>query len=163
MPSGISALVLGLGIWLAYGRWIDPFSGSYLAIFALQTAIFFPIAFRIFWPVVRERPVRLIEAAALLGASRSRAFWVVEWPRWRAPLLSALGMVAGASLGEVAAVSLFYSENLVPLPLLIYRWSAQYRFQDAQMVSILLLFLCSGMILLAYPFTISSTKSGQKA
>jgi thiamine transport system permease protein len=158
VPSGISALVLGLGLWLAYGKWIDPFSGSYAAIIALQITIFFPIAFRILWPVARDRPVRLVEAALLLGASRSRAFFTVEWSRWKPPLLSAFAMVVGASLGEVAAVSLFYSENLIPLPLLISRWSAQYRFADAQAVAVLLLFLCSGVVLLAYPFTDSLTE-----
>jgi ABC-type Fe3+ transport system permease subunit len=61
-------------------------------------------------------------------------------------------MVAGASLGEVSAVSLFYNEDLIPLPLLVSRWTAQYRFGDAQAVAVLLLFLCSGVILLAYPF-----------
>jgi ABC-type Fe3+ transport system permease subunit len=152
LPTGISVLVLGLGLWLAYGKWIDPFSGSFLAIAALQIVIFFPIAFRVLWPVARDRQVRLLEAATTLGASRVRAYWTVEWPRWKPPLVSALGMVAGASLGEVAAVSLFYSENLIPLPLLISRWSAQYRFADAQSVAVLLLFLCSGVILLAYPF-----------
>lgn len=158
MPSGISALVLGLGLWLAYGKWIDPFSGSYGAIVALQMTIFFPIAFRILWPVARDRDVRLVEAAMLLGASRARAFWTVEWSRWKPPLLSSFAMVVGASLGEVAAVSLFYSENLIPLPLLVSRWSAQYRFEDAQAVAVLLLFLCSGVILLAHPFIGSERK-----
>jgi ABC-type Fe3+ transport system permease subunit len=153
VPSGISALVLGLGLWLAYGRWIDPFSGSFFAIIALQVTIFFPTAFRILWPVARDREKRLIEAAMMLGASRTQAFWTVEWPRWRPPLLGALAMVIGASLGEVSAVSLFYSENLVPLPLLISRWSTQYRFADAQSVAALLLVLCSGIIFFAFPAT----------
>jgi ABC-type Fe3+ transport system permease subunit len=82
----------------------------------------------------------------------------VEWSRWKPPLFSAFAMVVGASLGEVAAVSLFYSENLIPLPLLVSRWSAQYRFEDAQSVAVLLLFLCSGVILLAYPFIGSERK-----
>jgi thiamine transport system permease protein len=152
VPGGISALVLGLGLWLAYGKWIDPFSGSYGAIIALQMTIFFPIAFRILWPVARDRDERLVEAALLMGASRGRAFFTVEWSRWKTPLLSAFAMVAGASLGEVSAVSLFYNEDLIPLPLLVSRWTAQYRFGDAQAVAVLLLFLCSGVILLAYPF-----------
>jgi thiamine transport system permease protein len=169
VPSGISALVLGLGLWLAYGKWIDPFSGSYAAIIALQMTIFFPIAFRVLWPVARDRDQKLVEAALLMGASRTRAFFTVEWSRWKAPLFSAFAMVVGASLGEVSAVSLFYSEDLIPLPLLVSRWSAQYRFGDAQAVAVLLLFLCAGVILsvaglarldlLAYPLTRSDRKA----
>jgi ABC-type Fe3+ transport system permease subunit len=51
------------------------------------------------------------------------------------------GAAAAASLGEVAAVSFFYSERLVPLPLLISRWMAQYRFDDAQALAGVLLLL----------------------
>lgn len=146
LPSGISILVLGLGFWLAYGRWIDPFAGSLWAMVALQATLFFPIAFRFLWPVARQNQASLVEAAATLGATPFQAFREVEWPRWRGPILGALAMVAGASLGELAAVSLFYNENLVPLPLLISRWMAQYRFSEAEGVAALLLLLSVGVM-----------------
>ena len=146
LPAGISVLVLGLGFWLAYGRWIDPFEGSFLAMVALQTTLFFPLAFRSLWPVSQGIQKRLLDAAATLGASPLRAFMTVEWPRWRAPLLSSLTIVAGASIGEVAAVSLFYSERLIPLPLIVTRWMNQYRFEEAQLVAVILLILSAGMI-----------------
>lgn len=139
LPSGLSVLVLGLGGWLAYGRWIDPFEGSLGAIVALQITVFFPVAFRMLWPVAQAAQKSAMEAAWTLGASPWRAFWCVDWPRFRAPVFSALALVAGLALGEVAAVSLFYSEKLIPLPLLVSRWMGQYRFEDARAVSALLL------------------------
>jgi thiamine transport system permease protein len=146
--SGMSALVLGLGFWLAFGRWVDPFEGSALAIVAIQTALFFNLAFRLLWPLATERKSGLMEAAMTLGASPVRAFFEVEWRRWRPAVFSAFAVVAAASFGEVAAVSLFYSEKLVPLPLLIARWSAQYRFDEAQSVAALLFLLAAGTILI---------------
>jgi thiamine transport system permease protein len=143
LPSGISVLVLSLGVWLAYGRWIDPFDGSWLAMIALQVTLFFPLAFRIFWPLARGTQVSQLEAATSLGASTISAFWHVEWPRWKVPILSALVGVAGASLSEVGAVSLFYSEQLIPLPLLISRWMSQYRFDEAKAVAGILFLLSS--------------------
>jgi len=146
LPSGLSILVLGLGFWVGYARWLDPFAGSLAAMVFLQIAVFYPVAFRILWPVMERRPLDLLDAAYTMGASRLRAFWSVEWPLWRGPVASAIGIVAGASLGEVAAVSLFYSERLVPLPLVISRWMSQYQFAEAEAVSALLLLLSTGII-----------------
>lgn len=149
LPGGISALVLGLGFYLAYARWIDPFEGSRVAMILLQTALFFPIAYRVFWGAAQGVNGELITAARSLGASPLRAFWTVEGPRWTR-LAGAVGvMVAGASLGEVAAVSLFSSERLMTLPLLQMRWMGQYRFQEAQAVAALLLVVSGGMIFAA--------------
>jgi ABC-type Fe3+ transport system permease subunit len=47
-------------------------------------------------------------------------------------------IVAGAALGEVAVVSLFYSENRVPVALLVSRWMGQYRFDGALSLSLFL-------------------------
>ncbi|OFZ17906.1 MAG: hypothetical protein A2X94_12760 [Bdellovibrionales bacterium GWB1_55_8] len=148
LPSGISVLVLGLGFWLAYGKWLDPFSGSLTAMVALQAILFTPVAFRMIWPVARSSPEILLEAATGLGASKLQRFLAVEWPRLRSPIFSALAIVMGASVGEVAAVSLFYGEGIFPLPLLLSRWMGQYRFEEAQALSAVLLVLASGTIAL---------------
>ena len=149
LSSGVSVLVLGLGFWLAFQKFIDPFAGSLPAIIALQTAVFSPLVFRSLWPVAQGARKRLLEAAWTLGANPLRAFSVVEWPRWRAPLVSAFALVAALSMGEVAAVSLFYSENLVPLPLLLSRWTGQYRFVEAQgLATMLLLLSATGIVII---------------
>lgn len=150
LPSGISAMVLGLGVWLAYRSWIDPFSGkasAFVAIVGLQTVLYFPVAFRVLWPVSRNMPMRQFEVAATLGCSSLRAFWLLDWPRWKAPCLSAFALVAAATFGEVAVVSLFYHEDLVTLPLLISRWMAQYRFHDAEVLAALLFILSASTVI----------------
>lgn len=146
LPSGLSVLVLGLGMWLAYGGWIDPFEGSLNAIVALQIVVFFPIAYRMLWPVAQAIQRTPMEAAWTLGASPWRAFWLVDWPRWRASVASAFALVAALAMGEVAAVSLFYSERLIPLPLLVSRYMGQYRFEEARAASMLLLVGSVGLI-----------------
>jgi thiamine transport system permease protein len=150
LPGGVSVLVLGLGLWLAYGRWIDPFEGSLLAMVALQGAVFFNLAFRIFWPLARRFQLNLLEAATTLGASPFHAFCTVEWPRWRSAVTAAFALVAAASCGEVAAVSLFQSQKLITLPLLVSRWSTQYRFEEARAVAGLLLGLSAGTIAMVF-------------
>jgi thiamine transport system permease protein len=147
VPAGISTLVLALGVWLAYGRWMDPFSGGIGAIVLVQAAVFVPLAFRNLVPLLASIRKSDLEAAATLGASPVRAFFLLEWPRWRGPIACAAAVVAGAALSELAAVSLFYNERLVPLPLLVSRWMAQYRFAEAQFASALLLVLALALVL----------------
>ncbi len=154
LPSGISALVLSLGFWLTYSRWLDPFEGSLWAMVFIQAALFFPIAFRILWPISEGIQMKQLESAISLGASPVKAFWWVEFPRWRGPLLSALSGIAGLSLGEVGAVSFFYSEKLVPLPFLVSRWMEQYRFEESQGVAGLLFLL--SLILIVSSFEIGN-------
>lgn len=155
LPSGISVLVLALGMWLAYGHWVDPFSDTFapfVIMAALQITLFYPLALRILLPVAegsRLRFYRFLEVAKTLGASPFRAFFEVEWPRWRSPVLSVLGIISAISLGEVAAVSLFYNERLIPLPMLVSRWMAQYRFDEAQALSALLLII-SGVFIIIF-------------
>lgn len=151
LPSGISVLVLGLGFWLGYGKWIDPFEGSVGAMIALQATLFFPFVFRTLWPVSLQLKTRELEAALMLGANPVRAFFTVEWPRWKTPVAGVAAVVVAGSLGEVAAVSLFYSENLIPLPLLIQRWMGQYRFDEAHALASLLLVLSAGTLLVVRP------------
>jgi len=149
LPSGISILVLGLGFWLTYAKWVDPFEGSLLSIIALQATLFLPLVFRSLWSTVGGAQIHALDAAQSLGASPWQAFVAVEWPRLRPILISSFAMVFGASLGEVAAVSLFYSEKIIPLPLLISRAMAQYHFQEAQGVGALLLVITAASFIMA--------------
>jgi len=131
LPSGVSILVLGLGVWMAYGGLIDPFEGSLAAMAALQTVTLVPLVFKLLWPLAGGMRFHDMEAALTLGAIPARAFMLVEWPRWRPVVLSAFGLSLGAAAGEVAAVSLFYSERLVTLPLAMTRMMGRYDFEKA--------------------------------
>jgi len=146
LPAGISVMVLGLGFFVAYGRILDPFSASLAPIVALEAMFFVPVAFRALQPIARARNAAAWDAALTLGASPISAFHFIEWPRWRGPIAGVLALIAGASFGEVAAVSLFYNESRVPASLLISRWMGRYRFEDAQMLSVLLMAASAALI-----------------
>lgn len=148
LPSGVSTLTLSMGIWMAYSRWIDPFDGSLVALILIQSVVYFPIVLRWLLPITELRTLRLWEMARSQGAGPWQAFWHVEWPRWRAPLWSALSMVAAASLSDVAAASFFSSERLVTLPLLVSRSMAVYRFDQAYLLTALMM-LISTLVSLA--------------
>ena len=145
LPASMSVLVLSLGFWIAYQKWVDPFEGSAFAMIAMQSVVFLPLAFRYLKPLEGGIRIKELEIAATLGAGPLRMGWIVEWPRWKKPIFSVLAMVCAASLGEMAAVSLFYSENLITLPVLVMRWMAQYRFGEAQTLSLVLMLIAAGI------------------
>lgn len=147
LPAGVSTLVVALGLWLAYSRWVDPYSGSPTAIIVLQGLGFLPLAHRALWPLRSNLRRGPLEVARTLGSGPVRAFFEIEAPRWHAPLLATWGMIMGAALGEVAAVSFFFSEEMVPLPLLLARWMSKYRFEDAESLALLLGLISGGIIL----------------
>jgi ABC-type Fe3+ transport system permease subunit len=95
-------------------------------------------------------PVQQMDSALLMGASWLQAFRVVDWMRWKGPLLSIAAGVAGASLGELGVVSFFYSEHVAPVSLLLSRWMSQYRFEEARILSSLLFLLI--LLLMAISF-----------
>jgi thiamine transport system permease protein len=138
LPACLSVFVLGLGFFWGYSRWINPFEGSLLAIVALQSTLFLPLAFRWLWPVALQSQREQLDAALALGASEIAAFFAIEWPRWRIALVAVSALIFASALGEVGAVSLFYNEATIPLPLLITRLTQQYRFEAAETIGALL-------------------------
>ena len=134
-------MVVGLGMFIAYRGVgiLDPFSSSVVPVIALQAIFFVALAYRVFRPIAMRFRETEFEAARTLGANDFQSFVAVEWRRWRGPLLGVFALVFGGAMGEVGAVSLFYNEGRIPLSLLIFRWMSQYRFEDAQAVSLLLM------------------------
>ncbi|HTL11518.1 MAG TPA: hypothetical protein VL588_03470 [Bdellovibrionota bacterium] len=145
IPAGISVMVLGLGLWMAYGRWVDPFEGSAPAIIVLEAALLVPLAYRSLQALRGGFAEARYAALRTLGAGAFRAWWISEWPRWRAPVLGLFGILVALALGEVSAISLFYSEKLVNVPLLVMRWSAQHRIGEARDLAAILALACAAL------------------
>jgi thiamine transport system permease protein len=141
LTPGVSAMVLSLAFWRAYGEWVDPFAGSLWSIAIIQGLGVYPLIHRSLFPLFSSPQVREREAARVLGASAWGAFWVVEWPRLRPAIAGISGLAGGLLLGEVSSVSFFKGEGGTTLPLLIGQWIRQYRFEDAISASLVLMAL----------------------
>jgi len=148
-PSGLAVMVLGLGIWLAYVRWVDPFDGSFIALILIQSVNLLPIAYRKLWPVSLSEPRMQLEAARTLGATPWRTFMEVEWPRWRRPVIATGMLLLALSIGEVAAYSLFALDAPPPLAVLLTQWMGRYEFEKAQCLGLLLMIGCASLILVS--------------
>jgi len=143
-PSWVSPFILGLGFWLVAERWMDPFADHWQWVILIQAILGVPFLFRALWPVVGSPQLRLMDSAQALGASKFRAFWAVEWPRWKGVVATAGGVYFFGALGDLAAVSFFSGgafETGVPLPVLVSRMISHYQFDEAQGVLLVLVAL----------------------
>lgn len=145
LPSGVSALVLSLSYLLMFGsRMGESFFGKFSGIVLIQVFLFLPFVFRLFWSKKETDAVGASDlkgVAHSLGANRGQYLRWIWWPQWRRVIGVALLMMSGASLGELASVSLFAGGDFVPLSLLLSRWMSQYRFDAAEWLASVLLFL----------------------
>ncbi len=121
LPLGASAVTLGLGFILAYGRWL---ASPWLVPLA-HTLIALPFVIRVLQPALASIPDRLRQAAVTLGASPARVLWEVDWRLVRRPVLSAAVFAFTVSLGEFGATALLYRPEYPTLPVAIYRFLAQ--------------------------------------
>jgi thiamine transport system permease protein len=121
VPLGASAVTLGLGFILAFGRWlIHPW-----VVPLAHTLVALPFVIRALQPALASIPDRLRQAAASLGASSFRVWQNVDWPILRRATLSAASFAFTISLGEFGATSLLSRPEYPTIPIAIYRFLSQ--------------------------------------
>lgn len=119
LPLGTSAVTLGLGVFLAYGRPPVDLRASPLLVPLAHALIGVPFVVRTVLPAVRAVDPRYAQAAATLGASRWRAWRTVELPLVRRALVTAAGFAAAVSLGEFGATSFLARRATTTVPVAI--------------------------------------------
>ena len=104
LPLGTSSLLLGVGYLIAFGAGaLLDLRGTLAVVVVVHALVGFPFAARVLLPAFEQRDRRLDEAAALLGARPREVARRVHLPLLAAPLLTAAGLTAAASLGDFGA------------------------------------------------------------
>ena len=147
LPLGASAVTLGLGFIVTFGRWlIHPWMVP-----LAHTLVALPFVIRTLQPVLATIPVRLRQAAASLGASPFRVWQTVDWPILRRATLSAATFAFTISLGEFGATSLVSRPDYPTIPVAIYRFLSQpggLNYGQAMAMATLLMAVATAGILL---------------
>ncbi len=121
LPLGASAVTLGLGFIVTFGRWlIHPWMVP-----LAHTLVALPFVIRTLQPALATIPQRLRQAAAALGASPFRVWQTVDWPILRRATLSAATFAFTISLGEFGATALVSRPDYPTIPVAIYRFLSQ--------------------------------------
>jgi thiamine transport system permease protein len=121
IPLGSSAVTLGLGFLLAFGRWL---TFPWLVPLA-HTLVALPFVIRTLQPAINSIPDRLRQAASSLGASPWRVWQTVDLPILRRASLSAAIFACTISLGEFGATSVISRPDYPTIPIAIYRFLSQ--------------------------------------
>jgi len=146
LPLGASAVTLGLGFIVSFGRllaspWMVPLAHTLIAL---------PFVIRSLQPALASIPDRLRQAASSLGASPVRAWFTVDWPIVRRAALAAAVFAFTVSLGEFGATSLVSRPEYPTLPVAIYRFLSQpggMNYGQAMAMATILMLVCGAGIL----------------
>lgn len=121
LPLGASAVMMGLGFILSFGRLIaSPF---FIPI--AHTLIALPFVIRTLQPTLVSIPERLRQAASTLGASPLRVWQTVDLPILSRATLSAATFAFTVSLGEFGATLLITRPEYPTIPIAISRFLSQ--------------------------------------
>jgi sulfate transport system permease protein len=132
LPFAISPVVIGLSLFLLYGRqgWLGPTltDAGIQIIFSVPGMVLatifvcLPFVVREVVPVLREIGDEQEQAAATLGASRWQTFWRITLPAIRWGVAYGVVLSTARAIGEFGAVSVVsgkISGETITLPLLV--------------------------------------------
>jgi thiamine transport system permease protein len=120
LPLGTSAVTIGFGFLIALDRPID-LRASLVLISIAHALVAIPFVVRTTVPVMRSVQHRLREAAAVLGASPSRAWREVDLPIVARALLVGAAFAFAVSIGEFGATAFIARPATPTLPTAIFR------------------------------------------
>jgi thiamine transport system permease protein len=121
LPLGASAVMLGLGFILAFGRAL----ASPVFVPIAHTLIALPFAIRALQPAVASIPEQLHQAGAMLGASPWQVWRRIDLPILARATLTAATFAFTISVGEFGATLLLSRPDYPTIPVAISRFLAQ--------------------------------------
>ncbi len=140
LATGWFVLVAGFGL----SRWL-----AFLLVAAMNTLMALPFALGALAPAARQVLLPHDRLCASLGLGGLHRLWRIDLPLLRKPLFFAAGICFAVSLGDLTAISLFGSQDLVTLPSLIYAQMGSYRIDSAAATALVLMVLSISVIILA--------------
>ncbi|MCV9997961.1 thiamine/thiamine pyrophosphate ABC transporter permease ThiP [Pararhizobium sp. YC-54] len=152
LAAGISAssslvllvppVVLGAGWFLLLRPLGDVARFAPLLVILINMLMALPFVYRVLEPAMATHTARTSRLAVSLGLGGWHRLRLIDWPGLCKPLLMALSFACALSLGDLGAVALFGSQDMVTLPWLLYSRMAGYRSTDAAGLALFLGLVC---------------------
>lgn len=125
LPLGVSAVILGFGMIVAFDAPPLDLRGSVPLLVAAQALVALPFVVRILTPALREADRGPREAALVLGATPWKVQLEIVLPiMWRSVLTAAV-LAFAVSLGEFGATVFLVRADLPTMPVMIARLLGQ--------------------------------------
>ncbi|HTO30314.1 MAG TPA: thiamine/thiamine pyrophosphate ABC transporter permease ThiP [Pararhizobium sp.] len=138
----VPPVVLGAGWFLLLRPFGDVALFAPLLVILINMLMAMPFVYRILESAMATHAARTGRLAASLGLGGWNRLRVIDWPGLRKPFLMALSFACALSLGDLGAVALFGSQDMVTLPWLLYSRMGSYRSTDAAGLALLLGLIC---------------------
>ena len=138
----VPPVVLGAGWFLLLRPFGDVARFAPLIVIIINALMALPFAYRILDPAIATHRARTQILSESLGLRFFNRLRLVDWPGLRRPILMALSFACALSLGDLGAVALFGSQDMMTLPYLLYSRMGSYRTMDAAGLALLLGFVC---------------------
>ncbi len=138
----IPPIILGTGWFLVLRQLgtVATFAPYLVAVINALMAL--PFAVRVLEPALEDHRRQTARLAAALGIGGLGKWRLIDAPVLTRPILTALSFAMALSLGDLGAVALFGSSDLVTLPWLVYSTLSSYRTNDADGLSLILGVVC---------------------
>lgn len=143
LPLGISAISLGLGYVRSFHKPPLLLTGTWYAIVCAHTIMAYPFVLRSVSPILKKLKPTLIDAAMSLGATRFRAFWLIELPIIKPGLIVGATFAFAISIGELGATYMLSRPHLTTMPLSIYRFLSAHDLVGASAMGMILIAVCT--------------------
>lgn len=142
-------IVLGAGWFILLRGLGDGFALAPAVVVTINGLMALPYALRILGPAHARTASDHDRLCASLGMSGWNRWRLADWPVLRPAFGLALAFAMALSLGDLGAVALFGSQDLVTLPLLILQRMSSYRTVDAAGLALVLGVFCLMLIIAA--------------
>ena len=155
LPLGASAVTLGFGYLLAFGRPPLDLRASPLLIPIAHTLVAFPFVVRAVLPMMRGLNPDWQDSAAMLGAAPWRVWREIDLPIVGRALLVGAAFAFTVSMGEFGATLLIARPEFPTMPVVIYRLLGQpgaLNYGQALAMSTLLMIVCAAAFVLIERF-----------
>ncbi|HKK48247.1 MAG TPA: iron ABC transporter permease [Alkalispirochaeta sp.] len=138
IPIGMSLVTVGLGLRLL---WQDALPPVVLIVLG-QFFVAFPLVFRIIRSGVEELSDRVVNSAAILGASRGQILRDIEMPLLRRTFLNAYAYALALPFADLTIVMAVGRGRLATFPVAIYRLIGFRSFDLALAMAVLYVAFC---------------------
>lgn len=138
----VPPVVLGAGWFLLLRPLGDVTRFAPAVVIAINALMALPFVSRVLEPALATHTARTGRLTASLGITGWARLRLVDGPGLGRPVLMALSFAAALSLGDLGAVALFGSQDLVTLPSLLYSRMGSYRTTDAAGLALILGVVC---------------------
>ncbi len=135
-------LAMSAGLFLILRDWIPILQiGLYIAIL-VQAILSIPYMLRFLVPAFQQSSQQYGRISRSLDLTSWQRVYYIDAPLLYRPLGQATGISAAFAAGDLAVISLFGSQDVNTLPLLLYRLSGAYRAEEAAVTALALILFC---------------------